>query len=162
MPGSPPADLDLRLAYAFTVLAEQRNFGRAAAEPRVLVVQRDHRLAGEESVTLDDIADEPLARLRSADPAFSARWRADPRPDGRPAPAGPVAETLADKFELVAAGHAAVISAGMYATGTRPDLTAIPVEGLEPAQVVLLTRAGERSPLVTAFRDCARAHLPAA
>ncbi len=44
--------------------------------------------------------------------------RLDPRPDGRPAPGGPVAETP--------------------------------------------TRAGERRPLVTGFRDCARAHLLAA
>lgn len=49
-------------------------------EPRVLVVAYDHRLAGRESVTLDDIADEPMPR--GADPAWNAYWRIDPRPDG--------------------------------------------------------------------------------
>ena len=128
-------------------------------EPRVLVVPLDHWLAGKESVTLDDIADEPLAQLRQADPAWNALWRIDPRPGGRPAPDGPIAETLADKFELIAAGHAAIISAGLYAAGIRPDLTTVPIEGIEPGRVVVATRAGERSPLVAAFRTSAQAHL---
>ena len=50
--------------------------------PGSLVVPLDHRLAGKESVTLDDIADEPLPRVRKSDPAWSAFWRIDPRPDG--------------------------------------------------------------------------------
>ncbi|CAM5441175.1 LysR family transcriptional regulator OS=Streptomyces rimosus subsp. rimosus (strain ATCC /DSM 40260 / JCM 4667 / NRRL 2234) OX=1265868 GN=SRIM_035335 PE=3 SV=1 [Streptomyces rimosus subsp. rimosus] len=54
-------------------------------EPRMLLVPLDHRLAGRESVTFDDIADEPVPRLRRADPHFEAFWRIDPRPDGRPA-----------------------------------------------------------------------------
>jgi DNA-binding transcriptional LysR family regulator len=128
-------------------------------EPRVLVVPLGHRLAGKESVTLDDIADEPLARVRNLDPASDALWRIDPRPDGRPAPAGPVAETLADKFELIAAGQAVIISAGPHAAGIRPDLTTIPIEGIEPGHVVVACRAGDRSPLVAAFRTCAQAHL---
>ncbi|TVT16323.1 LysR family transcriptional regulator, partial [Amycolatopsis acidiphila] len=53
-------------------------------EPRALLVPIDHRLAGKESVTLDDIADEPLPR--AADATWNAFWRVDPRPDGRPAP----------------------------------------------------------------------------
>ena len=52
-------------------------------EPRVLVVPTFHHLAGKESVTLDDIADEPLVRFPDA--ARNAFWRIDPRPDGRPA-----------------------------------------------------------------------------
>jgi DNA-binding transcriptional LysR family regulator len=38
-------------------------------EPRLLMVPVDHRLAGKESVTLDDIADEPIPRL--PDPALT-------------------------------------------------------------------------------------------
>ena len=56
-------------------------------EPRMLLVPLDHRLAGKESVTLDDIADEPIPRF--PDPAWNAYWRIDPRPDGSPAPDGP-------------------------------------------------------------------------
>ena len=61
-------------------------------EPRVLLVPVDHRLAGKESVTLDDIAGEPMPRL--PDPDWNAYWRIDPRPDGSSAPDGPLVEAL--------------------------------------------------------------------
>ncbi|MBO0883641.1 MAG: LysR family substrate-binding domain-containing protein, partial [Mycobacterium sp.] len=131
------------------------------AEPRVLVVPLDHRLAGKESVTVDDIADEPLPRVRGSDPAWSAFWRLEPRPDGRPAPDGPVIDALDDKFEVIAAGQAVAISVGVTGGSLRPDLTTVPLEGVEPSHVVLATRADDRSRLVAAFRKTAQAHLTA-
>ncbi len=127
-------------------------------EPRVLLVPLDHRLAGKESVSIDDIADEPIPRL--PDPAWNAYWRIDPRPDGSPAPDGPLVEAIEDKNELIAAGQAvAVIPAGVAVGSPRPDLTTIPLHGVEPSHVVLATRAGDRGRLVTAFRKCAQALL---
>jgi hypothetical protein len=35
----------------------------------------------------------------------------------------------------------------------------VPLRGVEPSHVVLATRAGDRSRLVTAFRKSAEAHL---
>jgi DNA-binding transcriptional LysR family regulator len=128
-------------------------------EPRVLVVPVDHRLAGRESVTLDDIADEPMPRVRHSDPAWSAFWRIDPRPDGRRAPDGPLIDALEDKFEVIAAGEAVAITAGFHGSSLRPDITTIPLENVEPSHVVLATRAGDRGRLVTAFRKLAEAHL---
>ena len=129
-------------------------------EPRVLLVPLDHRLAGKESVSIDDIADEPIPRL--PDPAWNAYWRIDPRPDGSPAPDGPLVEAIEDKNELIAAGQAvAVIPAGIAVGSPRPDLTTIPLDGVEPSHVVLATRAGDRGRLVTAFRKCAQALLGA-
>jgi DNA-binding transcriptional LysR family regulator len=129
-------------------------------EPRVLLVPLDHRLAGKESVSIDDIADEPIPRL--PDPAWNAYWRIDPRPDGSPAPDGPLVEAIEDKNELIAAGQAvAVIPAGVAVGSPRPDLTTIPLDGVEPSHVVLATRAGDRGRLVTAFRKCAQALLGA-
>ena len=129
-------------------------------EPRVLLVPLDHRLAGKESVTLDDIAGEPIPRL--PDPAWNAYWRIDPRPDGSPAPDGPLVEAIEDKNELIAAGQAvAVIPAGVAVGSPRPDLTTIPLDGVEPSHVVLATRAGDRGRLVSAFRKCAQALLGA-
>jgi DNA-binding transcriptional LysR family regulator len=125
------------------------------AEPRALLVPLDHRLAGKESVTLDDIADEPLPQV--ADPAWNAYWRIDPRPDGRRAPGGPLIEAVEDKFELIAAGQAvSIIPAGH---SVRPDLTTIPLEGVDPIHVVLATRADDRSRLLADVRRCAQEHL---
>ena len=127
-------------------------------EPRVLLVPLDHRLAGKESVSIDDIAGEPIPRL--PDPAWNAYWRIDPRPDGSPAPDGPLVEAIEDKNELIAAGQAvAVIPAGIAVSSPRPDLTTIPLHGVEPSHVVLATRAGDRGRLVAAFRKCAQALL---
>ncbi|MFJ2581807.1 LysR family transcriptional regulator [Kitasatospora aureofaciens] len=128
------------------------------AEPRALVVPVGHRLAGRESVTLDDIADEALPRVPDA--AWNAFWRIDPRPDGRRAPDGPLITAFEDKLELIADGRAvAVVPAGPGVNALRPDLTVVPLEGVEPSHVVLATRAGERSRLVTAFHKAAEAHL---
>jgi len=127
-------------------------------EPRVLLVPVDHRLAGKESVALDDIAGEPIPRL--PDPMWNAYWRIDPRPDGSPAPDGPLVEAYEDKTELIAAGQAvAIIPGGVPAGSLRPDLTTIPLHGVEPSHVVLAFRAGDRGRLVAAFRTCAQALL---
>jgi DNA-binding transcriptional LysR family regulator len=127
-------------------------------EPRALLVPLDHRLAGKESVTLDDIAGEPIPRL--PDPAWNAYWRIDPRPDGTPAPDGPLVEAIEDKNELIAAGEAVAIIPGGFPPGIiRPDLTTIPLHGVEPSHVVLATRAGDRGRLVAAFRKAAQDSL---
>ncbi len=127
-------------------------------EPRAVLVPLDHRLAGKESVTLDDIADEPMPR--ASDPIWNAYWRIDPRPDGSRAPDGPLIDTIEDKFELVASGQAvAIVAFDPRHTAIRPDLTAVPLEGVDPGHVVLATRAGDRSRLVAAFSKAARALL---
>ncbi|MEV0275680.1 hypothetical protein AB0I22_04750 [Streptomyces sp. NPDC050610] len=64
------------------------------------------------------------------------------------------------RHELIAAGRAVAIGPPLdYATGLRPSLTTIPLRGVEPNQVVLATRAGDRSRLVTALRRHAEALL---
>ncbi|HEY0718804.1 MAG TPA: LysR family transcriptional regulator [Streptosporangiaceae bacterium] len=128
-------------------------------EPRVLLVAVGHRLAGKESVTLDDIADEPIPRF--PDPEWDAYWRIDPRPGGGPAPAGPAVATIEDKLEVIAAGEAVAIVPAALHTGIRPDLTTIPLYGVEPGHVVVASRAGERSRLVGAFCRSAQKCLTA-
>ncbi|HEX6519398.1 MAG TPA: LysR substrate-binding domain-containing protein [Streptosporangiaceae bacterium] len=127
-------------------------------EPRMLLVAADHRLAGRESVSLDDIADEPVPRY--PDPAWDAYWNIDPRPGGVPAPDGPLVETIEDKAEVVAAGQAVAIMPGsLPASSLRPDLLTVPLRDVQPGHVVLATRAADRNRLVTAFGRSARNHL---
>ncbi|MGW4906087.1 LysR family transcriptional regulator [Streptomyces sp. NPDC004270] len=119
-------------------------------EPRVLVVPTRHRLAGRPAVTLADFADEPLVRYTDA--VYDAFWCLAPRPDGLPAPEGPIAGTTADKLELVAGGQAlALAPASVENVLLRRDLTTVPVEGIEPCRVVLATRAKDHGPLVNDF-----------
>ncbi len=128
-------------------------------EPRIVLLPVDHRLAHKDFLTLDDIADEPIPRLRRSNPAWSAYWRMDPRPDGRPAPDGPIIDALEDKLEVVAAGEAIVITAGGQFPALRPDVIALPLRGVDPAHVVLATRRNTRNRLVTAFAEYAREQL---
>ena len=78
----------------------------------------------------------------------------DPRPDGRPAPGGPLVEALEDKLEVIAAGQAVAILPAGHDSSLRPDLTTVPLAGVEPSQVVLATRAGDCRRLLSAFRAC--------
>jgi hypothetical protein len=43
------------------------------------------------------------------------------------------------------------IIAGSHGTAMRPDLTTIPIEGVEPSHVVVACRADDRSRLVGPF-----------
>lgn len=129
-------------------------------EPRAVLVPRDHRLAGKESVTIDDIADEPIPRALA--PEWDAFWRIDPRPDGSPAPDGPLLGDVGDKFEIIASGQAvAIVPSDSGITGMRPDLSTIPLRGVEPSYVVLATRADDRSRLVREFCHVAKTQLSA-
>jgi DNA-binding transcriptional LysR family regulator len=122
------------------------------ADERILIVAKDHHLALRDRVGLSDFTDLPLVRY----PEFTwdAFWRIDPRPDGSRAPDGPLVEELEEKLELVAAG-AAVAIAPQEAT-LRPDVVAIPIDGVEPSAVVLATREHNDTPLLRSFRIAAR------
>jgi DNA-binding transcriptional LysR family regulator len=153
--------LDHRVDAAVTRLpfsTDQLHVTLLYDEPRVLAVALDHRLADRQSVTIDDIADEPIPKRRDCDPAWNDFWRIDPRPDGRGAPDGPLFETLDDGLELIAGGQAVAVTTGFHER-LRPDITTLPLEGVEPSRVVLASRAGDRSRLVAAFRKLAAAHL---
>ncbi|MEU9344189.1 LysR substrate-binding domain-containing protein [Streptomyces sp. NPDC048278] len=120
-------------------------------EPRVLLVPLGHRLAGRESVTLADFADEPLARFTGSD-------RIGATPPGH-TNLGAVVETLEDKLELVASGEVVSLAPAGFRGNLRPDIVVVPIEDAVPLQVVLATRAGDRHALFPAFRRAAEAHL---
>ncbi|MFE1589119.1 LysR family transcriptional regulator [Streptomyces sp. NPDC058737] len=127
-------------------------------EPRALLVPAFHRLAREKSVTPDDFTDEPLVACAGMAALWTGFWRLDPRPDGSPAPLGPLlVDTFEDKLEAVADGRAiALVPADDRRCTLRDDLAVVPVEGVEPCQVVVATRLADANPLVAHFRDSAR------
>jgi DNA-binding transcriptional LysR family regulator len=146
------------LVCALPISTDQLHVTILRDEPRVVLVPFDHRLAGRQSVTIDDIADEPIPKFRACDPAWNDFWRIDPRPDGRRAPEGPLFDNLEDGLELVASGQAVAVTTGFHER-LRPDITIVPLEGVDPGHIVVASRAGDRSRLVVAFRKLASAHL---
>ncbi|WP_338598080.1 LysR family transcriptional regulator [Saccharopolyspora sp. SCSIO 74807] len=130
-------------------------------EPRSLLVPASHRLAERESVRPEDFTDEPLVACAGMAAVWTGFWRLEPRPDGSPAPLGPMlVDTFEDKLEVVADGRAvALVPANDRRCALRDDLATVPVEGIEPCQVVVATRADDRSPLVADFRESATRFL---
>jgi hypothetical protein len=53
----------------------------------------------------------------------------------------------------------AIVSTGLRAATLHPDLTTVPLEGVEPSHVVLATRADDTSRLVADFRKLAHTLL---
>jgi DNA-binding transcriptional LysR family regulator len=127
-------------------------------EPRVLLVPASHRLAGKESVSPDDFADESFVACAGMAAAWTEFWRLTPRRNGEPAPLGPmVVDTFEDKLEVVADGRAiTVVPADDRRTTLRDDLATVPIDGIEPCQVAVVTRADDRNPLVAHFLESAK------
>ncbi|MFI5911737.1 LysR family transcriptional regulator [Dactylosporangium sp. NPDC051541] len=134
----PAAGLDVTVLYT---------------EPLVLLVPATHRLAGKESVTVDDIAGEPLIACAGMGERWTAFWRLEPRPGGDPAPLGPtLVATYEDKLEAIADGRAvSVVPAGDRRFTLRADLVTVPLDGVGSTEVVVATRGADANPLVAAF-----------
>ncbi|GLY72952.1 LysR family transcriptional regulator [Actinoallomurus iriomotensis] len=129
-------------------------------EPRVVVMPLSHRLAGKESIGIDDLTDEELVACTSTPTIWSTPRPLGPGPGGT-TPAGPSADdSFEDKLELVAGGHSiAILPAGDRRSTLRDDLATIPITGIDPCQVVVVTHANDHNPLVTAFREIAERTL---
>jgi Bacterial regulatory helix-turn-helix protein, lysR family len=133
-----------RLVRYFTVVADHRHFGRAAAALRVAQPSLSRQIR--------PLEQQLGARLLDRTPQGSQLTEAG-------AVFLPRARALLRSAAQAAAQAVAIVSAGLRAGRRRPDLTTIPLDGVEPSHVVLATRAGDRSRLVAAFRKCAQACL---
>jgi DNA-binding transcriptional LysR family regulator len=129
------------------------------AEPRVAMLPAGHRLAGKDTITIADLADEHLLQ----DPGAVPEWRdiaTEMRTRRRSAP---VFRTVEEKLEHVAAGHGIVLlplsTAVFY---TRPDVTYSHVSDIPPNQVCLAWDATRRSRLIQDFAAIAAEHPPVA
>ena len=129
-------------------------------EPRVAVFPAGHRLAGKDTVTIADLADEHLLQ----DPGAVPEWR-DIATEMRSRRRGsvPVFHTVEEKLEHVAAGHGIIVlplsTAAFY---TRPDVAYSHVSDIPPNQVCLAWDAAGRSPLIDDFAAIAADHPPVA
>ncbi|MEV7989317.1 LysR substrate-binding domain-containing protein [Micromonospora sp. NPDC085948] len=124
-------------------------------EPRVVVLPRDHRLAGKESVDLAELVEERLLQ----DPDAVPEWRDLPNrptdPDPRPRPE---LNSVEEKLEHVAAySGMAILPLSTATFYTRPDVVHVPVADLGHNQVCLAWAEDNRSPLVGEFVDIAEA-----
>src|ERR1700691_3810524 len=130
------------------------------AEPRVAVFPAGHRLAGKDTISIADLADEHLLQ----DPDAVPEWRdiaSEMRTRARRS--APVFRTVEEKLEHVAAGHGIVLlplsTAVFY---TRPGVAHSHVSDIPPNQVCLAWDATRRSRLIQDFAAIAAGHPPVA
>jgi DNA-binding transcriptional LysR family regulator len=123
-----------------------------AAEPRLVALPADHRLAALERIPIGELLDERFVALPAAAGNLRAFWLAEEHRAGRPAVIGAVALTADTALEAVAAGLGVVlIAAGNVPLYDRPGVITRPVDGLTDATLALAWRADDRRPAVAAF-----------
>jgi DNA-binding transcriptional LysR family regulator len=121
------------------------------AEPRVVVVPTEHRLAGKETVSITDLADEHLLQPADAVPEWRDIATELRSRDGVAGP-GRVTHTVEEKLELVATGRGVVVLPESTATFyRRPDVTSAPIDDIGPNQVAVAWEAGRRDALIDEF-----------
>ncbi|MGY2078486.1 LysR family transcriptional regulator [Modestobacter sp. SYSU DS0657] len=126
-------------------------------EPRVLVVNARHRLAGRSAVRLADVGDEVLISATGGRGPEARWWAVDPRPDGRSPVYGPVARDIDEVLQLVDADMGVNIAgASVAGYATLPGVRFVPIEDAEPSTIWLLAREGETSAGVAALESLAR------
>ncbi len=125
-------------------------------EGRVLVVARDHPLAGRSSVGIGELSDETFIAPAGGEKAVLDWWLVDPRPDGGHPRRGPVADDIEGILELCAAGVGVNIAAASVEGHYRRNQVAfIPIRDIPPASIVLLVLETRDEPEVLAFERIA-------
>lgn len=116
-----------------------------AAEPvrrdrRMVALTAGHRLAGRESITLADLADEPVIVPEVVvSEAVMRHWLAEPRPDGRTAVRGPAAQRIEDRLMLVARGRGVWLAPEPLSRYfPMPKVTWRPVTDAAPSELALV------------------------
>ncbi|MBV1948205.1 LysR family transcriptional regulator [Streptomyces sp. BV129] len=122
-------------------------------EGRVLAVPAGHPLAGEESVSLEVLADHPVVQYPAVTSAAFKRDRTPDRtPSGRPIPKGPAGASFSEMLTLVALGLG-VLPVGEHSRRyyPRPDIAYVPLHDAPPIRRGPVWRAGNTTTRVREF-----------
>ena len=128
-------------------------------DERVVAVPEAHELAGRSSVSMTELAEEPVV---IGDFFYSEEttryWIADPRPDGRPARRGPVVSSLEDCLMQVKRGRGIWLAPEPLArwAGTCSGVRWIPVTEAETFQMAVVWPPQAPTELIAALVAQAR------
>jgi DNA-binding transcriptional LysR family regulator len=122
-------------------------------EKRVLAVAAGHPLAGQESVSLEVLADHPVVQYPEVTSVGFKRDRTpDHTPSGRPVPKGPSGGSFSEMLTLVALGKG-VLPVGEHSRRyyPRPDVAYVPLHDAPPIERGPVWREGNDTESVRAF-----------
>jgi len=139
-------------AFLWLPIGDDRGFvtHHLLDEPRWVALPPGHALANRPSLTVADLAGEPIVGPRDGMPESVVRfWFIDPRPDGAPALYGPQGRTPEECLHLVAAGRGSWIAPSSTAAYFRyPELVWLPLEDAEPYRLALIWPRHSANPLL--------------
>ncbi|MEV0173624.1 LysR family transcriptional regulator [Streptomyces sp. NPDC050803] len=120
-------------------------------DPRAVVLSTRHPLADRPTLTLADLADDPVVRPDVLTSPESERfWLADPRPDGRPAPRGPLVAAVEDCLLEVGRGRGIWFAPHpLHALMPAGNVRWIPVTDAEPFDLAVVWNDPAPQPLIT-------------
>ena len=122
-------------------------------EERVLAVAAGHPLAGEQSVSVEVLAEHPVVQYPDVTSVGFKRDRTPERtPSGRPVPKGPSGRSFSEMLTLVAMGRG-VLPVGEHARQyyPRPDIAYIPLHDAPPIERGLVWSEGNTTERIRAF-----------
>lgn len=129
------------------------------SEPRYLCVNQRHRLSNRRSVSITEIAGEPVV-TSSTCPSVEWRdyWAVVPRPDNSEVRWGPAVDSLEEMLDVVSRGRGVCITAASVAYGYQHTAVSfIPVIDVSESSVAMCWRRDNDSHLVHSIRKAAQA-----
>ncbi len=125
---------------------------------RALAVAAAHRLAGQQAVSIEDLADEEVALLpRSIPPAVYDLLVPPRTPSGRPIRRTQPVQTINEILSLVARGSIVHPTSSTVPIFNRDDVVLIPIDDLPPLPLGLVWCASRENPRIRALNEVASA-----
>lgn len=123
-----------------------------AKEPRLVALPSDHRLAGQERVSIADLLDEPFLALPPSAGPLRDFWLALDHRDGHPVRIGAEINDTEETYEAVTSGIGiCLLAAGNAPIFARGGITMLPVDDLSPSELVLAWNEHRCPPLLETF-----------
>jgi DNA-binding transcriptional LysR family regulator len=122
-----------------------------AREPRLLAVARHHPLAQKDSVSVEDLAQYTSTDVPALPREIMESFSPPRTPSGRPIPRAAL-NSIAEAAVRVATGELVHPTVSLFFERyPEPDVIAIPIRDLPPAETALLWRKNDRSLKIQAF-----------
>jgi DNA-binding transcriptional LysR family regulator len=121
-------------------------------ERKYVALPTGHRLARRRAVQMSDLLEEPFVALPPEAGALRDHWLALEDRGVHPVRIGAEARTADEAFEAVATGQGVVLLAeGNASVYARPGIVCRPVIGVQPSQLAIAWRRGDRRGAVRDF-----------
>ena len=130
--------------------------------PRALAVAATHRLASQNTVSIEDLANEDVALLPPTIPPAVYDLIVPPRtPSGHPIRRTQPVQTINEILSLVARGRIVHPTSSTVPIFNRDDIVLIPIEDLPPIPLGLVWRTSRENPRIRALNEVARSMIAA-